>query len=156
MRLRSVAFQQGPVISNEERREREIAVRYTCDGADESPPMHWTSAPKGTAELVLLIIDLNHQSGRLFDWAVGRLSPSLHSIPAGRLPAGAVVGRNGDGQDSYWICPPKGAGNTYGVFLYAVPHRLGLVTGFDANAVYEKIGGIDLPQAQSGFVYQRR
>jgi len=118
--------------------------------------MHWSGVPSGIAELVLIMIDLNAPgSQRVFPWAVAGIRPKLHGLSPGRLPRGAVAGRNSFGENHYDICPPSGAPHSYGMFLYALRHSLSLRTGFDPNAVYEKIGGAGLTQGQSGFAYKR-
>jgi phosphatidylethanolamine-binding protein (PEBP) family uncharacterized protein len=153
--LSSAAFQAGRPIANG---EHAIADLYTCDGSGISPPVRWSGVPAGTAELFLLVLDLRGPGGskRFFNWAVAGLKPTLRGIPAGRLPNGAVVARNGLGRSRYSLCPAKGRLHPYIVILYALPYRLAVRPGFDPNAVYEKIGGANLPEAQSGFAYRRR
>jgi phosphatidylethanolamine-binding protein (PEBP) family uncharacterized protein len=120
--------------------------------------MHWSGVPKGTAELIMLILDLEASSSgpeRSFAWAVAGLKPSVHRLSTGRLPAGAVVGRNAFGQNRYSVCPPKGSTQNYLIFFYALPRRLSPKTGFDADVLYVKLAHANLPEGQSGFAYQR-
>lgn len=155
MTLSSPIFQSGRSLGAG---EHAIAARYTCDGSNTSPPMHWSGVPKGTHELVLLVLDLTAStsaSTRTFVWSVGGLKPTLHGIATGKLPPGAAVGRNNTSQNRYSVCPAKGGAHTFAIFFYALRHPLSLRTGFDPNAVYTKIGGAGLPQAQSGFAYER-
>jgi phosphatidylethanolamine-binding protein (PEBP) family uncharacterized protein len=107
---------------------RPIPVRYTCAGKDVSPPLAWGAVPAGTAELALFLLDLGHtetasggatQAKLTVGWAVHGLSPKLHTVAAGRLPTGAIVGRQ-----RYSICPPKGGTGEYMFRLYALPARL--------------------------------
>ena len=35
----------------------EIPTRYTCEGADLSPPLAWTAPPDGTRSLALVVDD---------------------------------------------------------------------------------------------------
>lgn len=113
-----------------------IEREYTCRGADRSPPVHWSSVPRGTAELVLFVLSGEPVGGHFyFDWAVAGLSPRLTGLPAGRLPAGAVVGRNGAGQERYTICPPAGKSESYLFVLYALPRRLSPAAGFEPAAL---------------------
>ena len=44
MKLQSTAFKDGEIIPG----------RYTCDGADVSPPLSWNALPTGTKSLVLI------------------------------------------------------------------------------------------------------
>src|SRR4051794_34506705 len=45
--LRSPAFSDGGMIPKE----------YTCDGADQSPPLEWSGVPQEAYELVLICDD---------------------------------------------------------------------------------------------------
>src|SRR5262249_9786417 len=48
----------------------EIAAQYTCDGADISPPLTWSSLPNGTQSLVLVVEDPDAPSGVFRHWTV--------------------------------------------------------------------------------------
>jgi phosphatidylethanolamine-binding protein (PEBP) family uncharacterized protein len=116
-----------------------ISARYTCDGADTSLPISWSHIPPHTAEIEVFVFNFLPVGGKLFpDWAVAGLKPSLHGLSAGQLPAGAIVGRNGFGQIRYSICPAKGSNTRYAFLVYAVPHRIAVRPGFNANALREK------------------
>jgi phosphatidylethanolamine-binding protein (PEBP) family uncharacterized protein len=150
----SSVFQAGRALGE----EHAIPARYTCDGANASPPIRWHGAPVSSAELVLLVMNLTESSGnnRVFAWAVAGLKPTPDGVlAAAHLPTSAVLGRNGFGEDGYSVCPSKGNTDHYFVILYALPEKLSLRRGFDPNAVYEQIGGAHLPQGQSGFLYKR-
>jgi phosphatidylethanolamine-binding protein (PEBP) family uncharacterized protein len=66
-------------------------------------------------------------------WAVAGIDPAAGSIPEGRLPAGAVVGRNSAGKIGYSVCPPRRALVSMGV--YALPRTLALKRGFDPETL---------------------
>jgi Raf kinase inhibitor-like YbhB/YbcL family protein len=155
--ITSAAFQAGRPIANG---ERALLGRYTCDGSDISPSIKWSGVPKGTAELALVIIDVTASNGggskRFFDWAVAGLKPTLHGVSAGKLPPGAVAGRNSFGQVGYSVCPKKGRTDTYALLLYALEKPLSLESGFEGNALFEKVASAGLPEGQSGFAYKRR
>lgn len=114
-----------------------LPKRNTCDGANVWLPFAWSGVPTGTAELALFIVNLKPVNEAVFvDWAVAGLSPTSQGIPAGALPSGAVVGRNGFGQVGYSICPLKGTSETYIARLVALSHPLHPRAGFDAKALY--------------------
>jgi phosphatidylethanolamine-binding protein (PEBP) family uncharacterized protein len=116
-----------------------ISARYTCDGTDTSLPISWSKIPPHTAEIEVFVFNFLPVRGKLFpDWAVAGLKPSLHGLAAGQLPAGAIVGRNGFGQTRYSICPAKGSNTRFAFLVYALPHRIAVKPGFDANALREK------------------
>jgi phosphatidylethanolamine-binding protein (PEBP) family uncharacterized protein len=111
-----------------------LSAQYTCDGKNTSPALSWQGVPGGTAELALLVMNIQPVEGKLFfDWAVAGLSPELEQIEAGKLPGGAVVGRNSFGKSGYGICP-EGGGETYMFTLLALPKKLSPSQGFDPLA----------------------
>jgi phosphatidylethanolamine-binding protein (PEBP) family uncharacterized protein len=116
---------------------RPISARYTCDGADISLPLEWGKVPADTAEIDLFIVSLVHLE-ELTAWAVAGLKPNVHSISAGKLPPGAVVGRNSFGQTRYSICPQKGSTMPYIVLLFPLPRRIPVKPGFRGEALSRK------------------
>jgi phosphatidylethanolamine-binding protein (PEBP) family uncharacterized protein len=110
--------------------------RYTCDGANEAPPLRWKNIPAGTAELALFAISTTPVDGKLFfDWALAGIKPSEDGLQSGQLPAGAVLGRNSDGQDRYSLCPASGGSETYVFVLFALPETLNPAPGFEPLAL---------------------
>jgi phosphatidylethanolamine-binding protein (PEBP) family uncharacterized protein len=113
-----------------------LSARYTCAGADISPPLRWSEIPRNTAEIDLFVFNVLPVHGKLFaSWAVAGLKPGTRELSAGRLPAGAIVGRNGYGQARYSLCPSKRAKAGYVVQLYALPRMVPTKPGFDADAL---------------------
>ncbi len=111
-----------------------LSAEYTCDGNNTSPALRWRGVPEGTAELALFAMSIRPVEGKLFfDWAVGGLSPELEEIEAGKLPKGAVVGRNSFGKTGYEICPESGD-ETYMFTLFALPKSLSPAQGFEPFA----------------------
>jgi phosphatidylethanolamine-binding protein (PEBP) family uncharacterized protein len=118
-----------------------LPAEYTCDGKNTSPALRWQGVPQGTAELVLFAMNLQPVGGELFfDWAVAGLGPELEEIEAGKLPKGAVVGRNSFGKTGYEICPEDGS-ETYMFALFALPKKLSPAQGFDPFALRKAMHG---------------
>jgi len=107
--LTSTAFEEGETIPQ----------TYTCDGADEPPPLAWTNPPKGTASLALIMDDPDAPAGTFTHWMV-------YDIPtSARRGNGASAGRalrNDFGRSGYGgPCPPPGHGpHRYSFTLYAL------------------------------------
>jgi Raf kinase inhibitor-like YbhB/YbcL family protein len=106
MTLNSPAFQDyGPIPS-----------RYTCDGANISPPLAWSNVPANAQSLVLIVED-EDATDRNFvplpapwvHWVLYNIPP-IESLPeGGPLPAGTLEGVNGSGETGYvGPCPPRG------------------------------------------------
>jgi len=118
----------------------ELPAAYTCDGKDTPPALRWQGLPSDTEELVLFAMALAPVEGKLFfGWAVAGIDPELEGLEAGRLPRGAVAGRNSFGQSGYSICPPQGQSETYFFALYALPERLSASPGFDPRALRKEV-----------------
>jgi phosphatidylethanolamine-binding protein (PEBP) family uncharacterized protein len=115
-----------------------LPARYTCDGADLSPAVNWSNVPRGTKELALFIAHSVQKGTNTTNWAVVGLKPTLTGIAAGKLPAGAIVGRNGSGKLGYSICPAKGSSTLFGVALYALPHHVAVKQGFNGVVLLNK------------------
>ena len=60
LQVSSSAFQYGGTIP----------VKYTCDGADLSPPLQWTAPPSGTASLALICDDPDAPVGTWVHWVL--------------------------------------------------------------------------------------
>jgi Raf kinase inhibitor-like YbhB/YbcL family protein len=110
--------------------------RYTCDGADASPPLRWTAPPSGTRSLVLRLVDLDTRPPFLH-WYVTGLAPRL-----GGIAAGAQVGRahrNDFGRVGYaGPCPPSGQTHRYVFQLIAVDARGHVVARARLEASYRR------------------
>jgi phosphatidylethanolamine-binding protein (PEBP) family uncharacterized protein len=144
----------SPVLSGP---ESPLPSAYTCDGKDSWPEIAWGGIPPGTAELALLAMNIQPVNEQIFfDWAVGGIDPGLSGLEAGRLPKGAVLGKNSFGQNAYSICPPKGSGETYMFALYALPKALGPKKGFDPLALREQALGISGDAGLLATTYSRR
>jgi Raf kinase inhibitor-like YbhB/YbcL family protein len=109
--LTSPAFRPGGMIPK----------RFTCDGADVSPPLRWAKLPAGTRSVALSVIDLDAHG--FVHWLAWGLPPARRGLTAGQhLPHQAVnsFGRLGYGGP----CPPRGTGHRYQFSLYALNARV--------------------------------
>jgi Raf kinase inhibitor-like YbhB/YbcL family protein len=104
--LTSPAFRSG----------RMIPRRYTCDGADVSPPLRWSNPPADTRSLAILVIDLDAHGFR--HWLGWGLPPARRALATGQHPP--HQGINGFGRRGYGgPCPPTGR-HRYQFSLYAL------------------------------------
>ena len=82
-----------------------IPKRFTCDGANTSPPLRWTAPPRGTASFSLTVFDPDAPGGGFLHWQISRLPARARSVPVGSH----LGGPNGAGQAGYTgPCPPSG------------------------------------------------
>lgn len=94
-----------------------IPTRYTCDGANVSPPLRWTAPPPRTASLSLTVFDPDAGGGGFLHWRISRLPKSARSLPTGSQ----LGGPNGAGRTG-WTgpCPPPGPAHHYRFELRAL------------------------------------
>lgn len=110
-----------------------IPRRFTCEGAELSPPLSWDNLPEGTASLVLIVDDPDAPDPAaprmVWDhWILYNLPPTCPGLPEGvaaaSLPAGTGEGINSWGRTGYGgPCPPLGR-HRYFHRLYALDTRL--------------------------------
>jgi phosphatidylethanolamine-binding protein (PEBP) family uncharacterized protein len=116
-----------------------LPAAYTCKGKDTWPRLRWSGVPADTAELVLLVLNLEPvNEAFFFDWAVAGIDPSLEGIESGQLPKGAILGKNSFGKEGYSICPAASK-ETIIFALYALPASLGARRGFDPAELRKEI-----------------
>ncbi|MBB5802600.1 Raf kinase inhibitor-like YbhB/YbcL family protein [Saccharothrix ecbatanensis] len=120
-----------------------IPDRYSYEGGNTSPPLEWSDVPSGTAELALLCEDPDAPSGTFTHWVVTGIPADVTSIEEGAVPPGAVVGRNGFGEQG-WGGPRPPVGDEphrYIFRVYAVDRPLGLGEGVTADDLRSAIKG---------------
>jgi phosphatidylethanolamine-binding protein (PEBP) family uncharacterized protein len=79
MELRSDAFPPGGWIPRQ----------HTGDGADLSPPLHWSGVPEGTGAFALILDDPDAPPGLWIHWVLDNLPPELREVAEGVGPQGA-------------------------------------------------------------------
>jgi Raf kinase inhibitor-like YbhB/YbcL family protein len=134
-----------------------LPARYTCDGANVSPPLAWQNVPKRTAELVLFAIDVSSSTAEGgIRWVVAGIEPNSGEVKAGSLPPGAVAGRNSAGTVGYaGICPAKGKTHNIEFVLYALSKHVPLASGFAPTLAESEYGGSELASATTYATYTR-
>ena len=133
-----------------------IPARFTCDGADVSPPLAWTGAPATTRSLVLSVRDPDARD--FVHWVAyeipGATDGSLPEAIA-RSASSLKQGRNDFGKDGYGgPCPPSGT-HHYVFRLAALDATLGLGDGKKAADVEAAMKGHVLATAELTGTYKR-
>lgn len=119
--LVSAAFEEGGKIPR----------KHTCDGADVSPALAWSSAPPGTRSFALICDDPDAPMGAWVHWVIFNLPGDARAVPEGAAPrekleCGAAQGVNDFGKIGYGgPCPPHGT-HRYFFKLYALDAELDL------------------------------
>ncbi|MBM3696195.1 MAG: YbhB/YbcL family Raf kinase inhibitor-like protein [Actinobacteria bacterium] len=135
MRLTSPAFGEDEAIPE----------RFTCDGADLSPPLSIEGIPDGTACLALIMDDPDAPVGTWDHWVAYDI-PAAPAIPEG-VKALGTAGRNSWRRTGYGgPCPPFGE-HRYFFRVYALDGPLGLKPGASKQQVLEAMPGRVLAEA---------
>lgn len=123
--------QEFTLLSAAFEHEQSIPTEYSCDGADQSPPLHWLHPPNGVQSYVLIMDDPDAPIGVWDHWILFNIPPTVHSLDAAipsqdRLEDGSIHGTNSWGRTDYGgPCPPSGT-HRYFFRLYALDARLSL------------------------------
>jgi hypothetical protein len=156
LRLTSSAFADGG----------EIPARYTCEGADVSPPLSWSALPPATRSLALIVDDPDAPDPAApqvtwVHWVLYNLAPDAGGLPEGvpvaAPPAGAAQGQNDWRRPGYnGPCPPIGR-HRYFFKLYALDRVLSLAPGKATKSSLEAaMRGHVLAEATLIGTYQKR
>jgi len=142
MQVTSSAFVDGGAIPRQ----------YTCDGANQPPPLAWSGLPPGTTSVALVMQDTD---AHFLHWVLYGIDPSVTSLPS---TSGAIETLNDFGKLGYGgPCPPPGSTHHYVFTVYALPGKIGFPQGQQASRVLRD--GIDHmpPRAQGRLTgtYQR-
>jgi Raf kinase inhibitor-like YbhB/YbcL family protein len=109
-----------------------IPERYTCDGANLSPPLTWSGVPDDTLSLALIVDDPDAPDPKAptrtyVHWLLYDIAPSTPGLEEGQTtpPTGAREGLNDWKKRGYGgPCPPVGR-HRYVFKLYALDAMLG-------------------------------
>jgi len=150
MEIKSSAFGSGEMIP----------VKYTCDGADFSPPLEWTAGPAGTKSFALICDDPDAPMGTWVHWVVYDIPPTTTMLAEGitrerELTGGGTQGINDFRKIGYGgPCPPGGT-HRYFFRLYALDTLLGLKPGITKDQLLKAMKGHILAEAQLMGTYRR-
>jgi Raf kinase inhibitor-like YbhB/YbcL family protein len=145
MKITSSAFQQGGNIPS----------KFSCDGANTSPPLQVSDVPSGAKSLVLVVDDPDAPSGLFTHWTVWNIPPQTSTIAEGSTPKG-VQGTNDFGKSGYGgPCPPSGA-HRYYFKIFALDRDLDLPSGAKRSQLDAAMKGHVIAQGQLMGRYARK
>lgn len=110
-----------------------IPERYTCEGANVSPPLSWDDPPEGTRSFALVVDDPDAPGKVWVHWLAWDIPASARTLreDLGPTEPDMLQGRNDFGDRGYGgPCPPKGHGaHRYVFHLYALDTLLNVAPG---------------------------
>ncbi len=145
MKITTSAFQEGGNIPS----------KFSCDGADTSPPLQIADVPSGAKSLVLIVDDPDAPSGLFTHWTVWNISPQTSSIAEGNTPNG-VQGTSDFGKSGYGgPCPPSGT-HRYYFKIFALDRELDLPSGAKRGQLDAAMKGRVIAQGELMGRYSRK
>ncbi len=138
-----------------------IPRKYTCDGANISPPLRWSGAPTGTTSYVLVLEDPDSPNPRApqrtwVHWLLYDIPAMVHETLEGHAPPGAQCGLNSWNHALYGgPCPPIGR-HRYFHKLYALDRWMPSLREPTKDELGAAMEGHVLGQAVLIGTYERR
>jgi Raf kinase inhibitor-like YbhB/YbcL family protein len=152
MKLSSEGFKEGGMLP----------PRFTCDGAEVSPPLEWEDVPDGTQAFALICEDPDAPSGVFTHWVLFNLPRGDRELGEGVakdavLPTGARQGTNSFSNIGYGgACPPaRDREHRYFFKLYALDTDLDLAPGARKDQLLDAMADHILAEAQLMGIYKR-
>ncbi|WP_131111081.1 YbhB/YbcL family Raf kinase inhibitor-like protein [Sulfuricystis thermophila] len=139
-----------------------IPAKYTCQGADVSPPLTWSGVPAGTKTLALIVDDPDAPDPAApkmtwVHWVLYNIPPTTEGLPEAvkTLPAGTREGLNDWQRTGYGgPCPPIGR-HRYFHKLYALDVVLPDLKHPTKTQLEKAMAGHILGEAQLIGTYQK-
>lgn len=135
----ATTFQGEFTVTSPEVSKGILPLRYTCHGAGQSPPLHWSGAPVGTKSLALVVDDSAAPVAPYIYWIVFDINPSTTEIQAGQLPSGARQAENSAGHAAYDPPCPRNQEHSYRFTVYALRAAIPRPNGTDLKAAWMAI-----------------
>jgi Raf kinase inhibitor-like YbhB/YbcL family protein len=137
--------------------EGTIPRRFTCDGAQKSPPLRWSGVPAGSAELALLMEDPDAPEGTFVHWVVVHIPSGVRTLETGKVPAGAKQLEQSFGKRSYGgPCPPEDdPPHHYVLTLYSLERRLPVEDDAAPDEVRDKLEDVVTARGRLTAAYGR-
>jgi Raf kinase inhibitor-like YbhB/YbcL family protein len=123
------------ILSSSSFEDGAIPNRFTCDGADASPPLTWSSPPPATRSVALVMNDRDAPLGTFVHWVIFDLPGDKRALPEGvsnlpQLEDGSIQGHNDFDKTGYGgPCPSGRSAHHYVFVVYALDAKLGLPSG---------------------------
>lgn len=140
-----------------------IPSKYTCDGADVSPPLQINGVSEGAASIAIIVDDPDAPIGVFNHWIIWNIPASETVIIPENLPKKseidepirALQGKNDFGKIGYnGPCPPSGE-HRYFFKVYVLDTELNLKSGITKEELLKNIEGHVIQYAELYGVYSR-
>jgi Raf kinase inhibitor-like YbhB/YbcL family protein len=100
---------------------------HTCFGDGQSPALLWAGTPQGTAEVAVVVRDLD--AGGLVHWVVAGMPAELGGFAQDTVPQGAVQATNAFGEVGWGPPCPEAGTHHYEFRVFALSEPSGVTDG---------------------------
>ena len=151
LEISSQAFKDGGAIPS----------RYTCDGANVSPPISWAAGPDGTKSYALVVDDPDAPRGTFTHWVMFNIPADVHALPENVPASRTLANRARQGSNDFrkvgygGPCPPSGT-HRYFFRVYALSTDLDLEAGATKEQLVRAMEGRILAHGQLVGTYSRQ
>jgi Raf kinase inhibitor-like YbhB/YbcL family protein len=146
MKITSRAFQEG----------ENIPAKFTCDGQNVSPALHFEGAPAKATSLVLIVDDPDAPNGLFTHWLVWNMDAKTTEIAEGNGAGKGNQGKNDFGKLGYGgACPPSGT-HRYYFKIFALDTELHLPAGSKRSQLDAAMKGHLLAEGELMGRYSRK
>jgi hypothetical protein len=136
--VHSSAFRPGELIPR----------KFTCHGANESPPLAFKGVPPSAKSLAIVLEDPDAPGGLFTHWLAWNIEPGVPEVKTASVPSGAVQGRNDFGKIGYGgPCPPSGV-HRYVFRVLALDRKLDLRAGAKRGEFDRAVAGHVIAQGE--------
>lgn len=138
-----------------------IPHEFSCDGANKSPKLVWSGAPKNTKSFALIVDDPDAPGGIWVHWVIFNIPGNNRTLASDdgrkkRLADGSMQGINSSNNIGYdGPCPPPGKPHHYHFKLYALDSLLKLEPGISKQDLLTAMKGHIVGQAELVGLYKR-
>jgi Raf kinase inhibitor-like YbhB/YbcL family protein len=133
-----------------------IPSKYTCDGANVTPPLFIEHVPTGSKSLALIVEDPDAPAGIWVHWVLWNIHPETKELRENSVPKGAQQGMSDFRKQPYsGPCPPSGT-HRYFFKLYALDTILSLSPDATKAILEKAMKGHIIEQAHIVGLYKRR
>lgn len=139
----------------------DIPKKFTCEGADVSPELEFTSPPANAQSLAIIADDPDAPVGTWTHWILFDLPAETRGLPENvakvdEVPTGGRQGRNDFKKIGYGgPCPPAGKPHRYFFKVYVLDKKLNLKPGSSRQEVEEAMKDHVLANAEWMGKFQR-
>lgn len=151
LKITSPAFKEG----------EPIPAKYTCDGANVSPPLAWAGAPSNAKTMALICDDPDAPGKTWVHWVAYDMPASTTSLPENvpkdeRLAGGGKQGTNDFKKIGYGgPCPPSGT-HRYYFKVYVLDTETSLNPGATKDQLLAAIKNHTIAEGQLMGRYKRQ